>query len=146
MQMQRKLVGIVALMAICLHAMGQEETAENSGPSHLVSKRSRPVMRDKLSAEDYRKLTISGHIVVVDFYASWCGPCKLMEPVLNELSEEQKGRIEVVRINVDDNKDLMQSMAIWEIPVVKIYKDGIEEWSRVGYTDKRVITKKLRKL
>jgi len=144
--MQRKLEGIVALMIVCMHAMGQGELAQNSGPLRTVSNDFHPIIRDKLSAEDYRQLTHSGRIVLVDFYASWCGPCKLMEPMLNEISEEQKGLIEVVRINVDDNKDLMQSMAIWEIPVVKLYKDGKEQWSRVGYTEKRVITKQLRKL
>jgi thioredoxin len=98
---------------------------------------------DKLSAEDYKKLTTSSQAVVMDFYAPWCGPCKVMEPMLKELAGEQAGKITVVRINIDENKNLARSMSISEIPVVKIYRDGKETWSRVGMTDKRTIVKQL---
>ena len=143
--MYRKLQVSLALILVCVHTMGQDALTTDSVPPGALYAHP-PAWRDKLTAEDYQKLTTSGHIVLVDFYASWCGPCKLMEPMLNELSEEQKGRVEVIRINVDENKELMQSMAIWEIPAIKIYKDGKEHWSRVGYTEKRVISRQLRRI
>jgi len=144
--MPEKLLMLLFVMAGSLCTYGQQASTKRLEPPLLLSKNFGMSMRDKLSAEDYRKLTSSGSIVLIDFYATWCGPCKLMEPMLQELTEELKGRVEVVRINVDENKTLMSEMAIWEIPVVKIYKDGKEAWSRVGYVEKRVISKQLRKL
>ena len=133
------------LILLVGQAFGQDNGAQDSGDTSPRTARTKRT-EDKLSAAEYQKLTASGRIVVIDFYAPWCGPCKYMEPMLQELAEENKGKVEVVRINIDDNRNLIRSMDISEIPVVKIYKNGKEEWSRVGVFEKRIIKKQLNKL
>jgi thioredoxin len=145
----RQVLGILIMILLSGHAFGQDndvqDYAQDSGSTKSRTARSRRT-EDKLSAADYQRLTVSGPIVIIDFYAPWCGPCKYMEPMLEELAEENKGKVEVVRINIDDNRNLIHSMDISEIPAVKIYKNGKEAWSRVGVFEKRVIKKQLNRL
>ena len=71
----------------------------------------------------------ANQIVLIDFYAPWCGPCKKMEPMLEEFARENEGKIKVIRLNVDENKQLAMQLGIDEIPVVKIFKNGNETWT-----------------
>lgn len=90
---------------------------------------------DKISSADFGKMIASG-TVLVDFYAPWCGPCKKMEPWINEIAREYSGKVQVVRINIDENKQLAKQLGVVEIPVLKIYKDGKEEWMHKGLAEK----------
>jgi thioredoxin len=140
----RNVLVVVVMFLTGGKVLGQNGVQEPSASKEQLVKMKRS--SDKLSAADYQKLTESGTIVLIDFYAPWCGPCKAMEPMLKEFADEQKGKVEVVRINIDENKNLIRSMDIFEIPVVKIYKNGKEVWSRVGVIEKRTITKQLKRL
>ena len=62
--------------------------------------------------------------VIVDFYADWCGPCKAVAPVLEELSKEYDGRLKFVKVDVDANQDLSSDLGIVSIPTLKLYKTG----------------------
>ena len=62
--------------------------------------------------------------VFVDFYADWCGPCKMMSPVIDKLSEEYAGRIKVGKVNVDENSDLAMKYGIMSIPNMVFFKNG----------------------
>lgn len=62
--------------------------------------------------------------VFVDFYADWCGPCKMMSPVISQLSDEYDGRIKVGKVNVDHDPDLAQKYGIMSIPNMIFFKDG----------------------
>lgn len=62
--------------------------------------------------------------VVVDFWAEWCGPCKVMLPVIESLSEEYEGKVKFVKVNVDDEQELATSMNVRGIPTFTIFKDG----------------------
>ena len=62
--------------------------------------------------------------VVVDFYADWCGPCKMMSPVIDKLAEEFDGRIKVGKVNVDENGELAQRYGIMSIPNMVFFKGG----------------------
>ncbi|MBN9565269.1 MAG: thioredoxin [Alphaproteobacteria bacterium] len=62
--------------------------------------------------------------VVVDFWAEWCGPCRMLAPVLDELSEELSGKVSIVKINIDENPEIPTSFGIRSIPTLMIFKGG----------------------
>jgi thioredoxin 1 len=62
--------------------------------------------------------------VVVDFWAEWCGPCRMLSPVLDELSEELAGKVSIVKMNIDENPEIPTRFGIRSIPTLMIFKDG----------------------
>lgn len=74
--------------------------------------------------------------LVVDFWATWCGPCRMLAPVMEKLSEEFEGQAEFVKIDVDDNPDLAREYSIMSIPCVMVFKDGALAGKNVGFVPK----------
>lgn len=70
--------------------------------------------------------------VLVDFYADWCGPCKMVAPTMEKLSEEYVGKVKFVKINVDDNQELSSKYDIMSIPTAMLFKNGSVEDSIIG--------------
>ena len=91
---------------------------------------------DQYTMEDYNKLTSSHARVLVDFYAPWCGPCKKLAPLLEELAEAYKGKAVIIKINIDENKELVRQLGIDEIPFFKAFHDGKEIGNFIGQVDK----------
>src|SRR5215813_10349099 len=81
--------------------------------------------------------------VVVDFWAEWCGPCKMLGPVLDEIATEQAGRVKVAKVNVDQNPALAQRFGIQSIPTLLYFAGGEVKDQTVGAVGKRVIVSKL---
>lgn len=62
--------------------------------------------------------------VIVDFYADWCGPCKMLSPIIDEISNEKTGEIKVCKVNVDENTELAQKYSVQSIPTLISFKNG----------------------
>jgi len=93
-------------------------------------------LKDKISAEDYKSMINSEKIVLIDFYAPWCGPCRQMLPLIEQISKEYEGKAKIIRINIDENKILTKQLGIDEIPFFKLYKDGEEKGNFIGQLDR----------
>lgn len=78
--------------------------------------------------------------VLVDFWAEWCGPCKMIAPVLNEIADEYAGKIKVCKIDVDANPDIPPKFGIRGIPTLIIFKNGNAEATKVGALSKTQLT------
>jgi len=75
--------------------------------------------------------------VLVDFWAEWCGPCKMAGPVLEELSETYKDKVLVMKLNVDENPAMSQKYGVMSIPTTILFKDGKEIGRQVGFSGKQ---------
>lgn len=78
--------------------------------------------------------------VLVDFWAEWCGPCKMIAPVLDQLATEYEGKIKVVKVDVDANPEIPQKYNIRGIPTLIVFKDGNAEATKVGALSKAQLT------
>lgn len=89
-----------------------------------------------ISDQEYQDLIDSDKLVLVDFYADWCIPCKKMEPTLKEFARELKDKLVVVRIDAEANPELCQKLRVQALPTLKLYKNKILVWERVGIIGK----------
>ena len=74
--------------------------------------------------------------VIVDFWAEWCGPCKMIAPILDELAEQYKGKLTVAKLNIDDNQNTPQTYGVRGIPTLILFKDGDVVATKVGAASK----------
>ena len=81
--------------------------------------------------------------VLVDFWAEWCVPCKMISPVLDELTKELAGKLKICRVNVDENHELAAQFYIQSIPTLLVLKKGVVQEQMVGATKKADLTTKL---
>ncbi len=97
-----------------------------------------------LSNKNFSPVTKSG-LVLVDFWAAWCGPCKMMAPILNEVAEEAGDSVTIAKLNVDHNPDLSQRFKIRSIPTLILFKNGKEIERYMGVKPKRFLLQELKK-
>ncbi len=81
--------------------------------------------------------------VLVDFTAVWCGPCKMLEPIVEELAGEWEGRVKVVKLDVDHNQALAMNYQVMGVPTLILFKDGQVRERLTGYRPKKQIVKKI---
>ena len=92
-------------------------------------------MIKNLTQENFQEEINGQSPIIVDFWASWCGPCRMLSPLIDALSEEYEGKITVGKVNVDEQNALAAQFGIVSIPTVIIFKDGKEEKRMIGVHD-----------
>ena len=81
--------------------------------------------------------------VLVDFWADWCGPCKMLSPVIDEIAKEYEGKAKICKVNVDDEMGLAQQYRVMSVPTVLVFKNGQVSGTSVGYVGKEKLTEML---
>lgn len=101
-------------------------------------------MELKINSENFEKEVLNSEKpVLVDFFADWCGPCKMMAPIVEELATELDGKAKVGKINVDENSDIAVEYNVMSIPTLIVFKNGKEEKRLVGVRDKEELLRLL---
>ena len=101
----------------------------------------------KITKENYEtEILKSDKLVLIDFYADWCGPCKMMSPIIDEIAEEVGDKIKVGKINVDENQELAMEYEVMSIPTIIILQKGEVKNSLVGVREKEEIISCLEKM
>ena len=104
-----------------------------------------PAAKPQLTVDQYKQLSASGDIVLVDFGAEWCPPCKKMEPVLQQLETELSGKYKLVKVDGGMDIDVMKAQKVEALPVFVIYKKGKEVWRKQGVVELDELKKQLGK-
>ncbi|MEW6681023.1 MAG: thioredoxin [bacterium] len=101
-------------------------------------------MAIELTETNFKKEILEAEIpAMVDFWASWCGPCRMLAPVIDELAKEYEGKVKIGKLNVDKNRDVAIKYEIISIPCLKFFKNGKMVDEVVGVANKNVLKKKL---
>lgn len=94
-------------------------------------------MEITLTKDNFKKEVLDSELpVLVDFWASWCGPCKMLAPTIAQIAEENTGKIKVGKVNVDEQEELSREYGILSIPTVMLFRDGKVEKTSIGLVPK----------
>lgn len=96
---------------------------------------------DHVSDDTFQSEVLQSEMpVLVDYWAEWCGPCKMIAPILNEVAQEYEGRLKVAKLNIDDNQATPPKYGIRGIPTLMLFKNGNLEATKVGALSKSQLT------
>ena len=89
-----------------------------------------------INEKEFNELIKEKKVVLVDFFATWCGPCRMLSPILEEVSEDANGEYEVVKVDVDESYSLAKKFGIMSVPTMIIFQDGEEVEKIIGLRQK----------
>ena len=99
----------------------------------------------KITSENFEQEVLkAAQPVVIDFWASWCGPCKMFSPIVDEFAEENEGKVKVGKVNIDDEPDLASRIGVMSIPTAILFKNGQAVQSMVGVQPKAKLEEMVR--
>ena len=100
-------------------------------------------MAVEITDANFEQYANSGQLVIVDFWAQWCGPCRAIAPIIDELAEEYEGKAIIGKLNVDENSDVCNEFGIRNIPTLLFIKNGILLEKQVGGSTKSALVSKI---
>ncbi|MDZ7848226.1 MAG: thioredoxin [Owenweeksia sp.] len=92
----------------------------------------------------FKDLISSDKLVLIDFYADWCGPCKTLAPIIQEVKQEMGSLVKVLKIDIDRNQKLASELQVKGVPTIMIYKQGRLQWRQSGVVPAPVLINQLR--
>ncbi len=96
-----------------------------------------------MSVEDYQKLLLSDKKILINFYADWCAPCKIMAPYVSKMQKDLKDNVTIIRLNADENKTLIASLKINTLPTLLLYENNKVTWTHSGLISELDLKKQL---
>ncbi len=97
-------------------------------------------MEITITKENFEKEVLNSNLpVLVDFWATWCGPCKMIAPAVEQIAQDYQGSIKVGKINVDDEGELAMKFGVASIPTLILFENGVETQRKVGFMPKSQI-------
>lgn len=141
--------GRSAKAAEYMRKQGFKEVYEMEGGMMQWTARSKPFEAGEkslpgMSVADFEKNIKTEKIVLVDFYAKWCAPCKKMAPWLEELVTQYPDQVTLLKINADENTVLVKKMKVDTLPTILLYKNGKKVWSKTGLAEKSELEKNIK--
>ena len=116
------------------------EVLRGRGPDRTDYMTKAPAVTDATFDSEVLK---SSTPVLVDFWAEWCGPCKMISPVLEEIADEHKGKLSIAKLNVDENPEVAMRYGVMSIPTLALFIGGVEKKRLIGAMPKRNIVNEL---
>jgi thioredoxin 1 len=121
-------------------------TARDASKFRLLAKEVRVMAAPAVTDSSFKDDVLDSKIpVLVDFWAPWCGPCRLVGPVVDELAQQYEGKVKVVKLNTDDNPEVASQYAIRSIPTLMIFKGGRHVETVVGAVPKTTLCSTIEK-
>lgn len=93
--------------------------------------------------DDNFQQEINSGVTLVDFYADWCGPCRMMEPIINDLADELADKVKIAKIDIESAQRTAALFQVTSIPTIIVFKDGVEVERLVGLKDKETLKRTL---
>jgi len=144
---QRILLPIAVIVTVMFFFACTAQNGPEQGDTTGDTVQNRPgEVSDILDAQEFRSvIAATPELVMIDFYADWCDPCKLLAPVLEEIAKENPGQARIYRVDVEENKDLVRSFGMRGIPFVIYFKDHQVIHHRTGLHPKEVYLEAIRR-
>ncbi|MFV0250737.1 MAG: thioredoxin [Rickettsia aeschlimannii] len=94
-------------------------------------------MANNVTDSSFKKEVLESDLpVLVDFWAEWCGPCKMLTPIIDEISKELQGKVKVLKMNIDENPNTPSEYGIRSIPTIMLFKNGEQKDTKIGLQQK----------
>ncbi len=123
----------------------KDEAAETAGIAAVPAQRGSGGETIHATDESFEELVLNSPVpVMVDFWAPWCGPCRMITPIVEELARQYDGRAVIVKVNTDENLRVASELGIVGIPTVILFKSGQEVDRVVGYAPRHTLEQKLK--